>query len=187
MKHLKIFENFDPKDGYWDKNWESLIELSEHITDNGDWKKYCKDEEELGYINDSTHKHRALFLLNVLSTEKLDELIDKIGMENTLSNAKGIIDDKNKMERDMVDITDYRSVLNIKQNKVIFARDPKIGQGGNVGKVIITITEYDSYEDRKSAINGKVVSRFTHIEILDPIQYENIHHLMGDPKKSPSF
>ena len=179
MRYLKLFENFNSKDSYWKEHWKDLIKLSEFITDNDDWDKYCNDSNDINYINDSTHKNRALFLLDKLSTEELNSLIDDMKMENIVSDAKNVI---NNTERQMVDITDYKSDLGIKSDKVIFAFNPKIGEGGNIGKVIIDTTVYNNYEDREKSINGEFVIRFSSIKILDPEQYEHIHHLLGDPQ-----
>jgi hypothetical protein len=77
IKNWKQFnENqWSEKDQWWEKNYKDLIEFAENEPYEN-WEAYTDGDEDLiGYIDSSTAKHQALFLLDRFSIEELEEMI----------------------------------------------------------------------------------------------------------------
>lgn len=63
------------KDIWWKENYESLIELVADF-DYDDFMSYLDDEEVVESILDSSPKNRALELLDHLSIDELNDLLN---------------------------------------------------------------------------------------------------------------
>lgn len=81
-------------------------------------------------------------------------------------------------ERNAVDVTPYREELGL-GSKVYFFKNPRDGKGGNRDLITIDITAYNNYEDRKSALDGKVTTRHSYTRSITKDRFDIIKHLFN--------
>ena len=79
MKHIKLFEELyssgnNEKDLWWDKNYDKLIDIASEFGED-EWIAILKNKKLVQSTMEETGKHKALTLFNMLSIEKLDELL----------------------------------------------------------------------------------------------------------------